>query len=524
MFTPIPLADGGYFGVIGGTYGPGTYAVTANDFGLPVEMPMPAFATGIILQAVTDVQYYTDQESAATAALPLTLTAGSYMRMQGADAVGKLCIVIGASTSFVLQYTQGEGGVPPAFFLASTSGGITPPPPPGIGAIPTINVVHVMKFEGGQGGNDATAARNRLDLPALTITRAEELAQPGDAIVVWPGDYNEGDLGTVDGITYMLINARIYAFDGAGNSNAFAVNGIGIRFTGNGSVSMEGAGGAALAVFNGGSATGTVDLTGFDGATGLAVASGAEANIIGNVDTRQGPALSCGEGTLELTGSAHSDDQRGAYSTDPAAVLKVNGDVSSNTSWGALCLEGTMRINGNVVSGGAIASAECNNGSMVVTGDAINTANGRGVNMNGTGTAEVRGDARSVDSNGAACSGGTLTVYGETYSENSSAWFITNGTCNINGASIAPNNTGILIPSGSPTVRCKNNINAAGGAGITVQTLTADVQLYGGCYIESGGESVLGDLGSPVPIRSYGATGNSATDNVTVTGTFNVVP
>jgi hypothetical protein len=125
---------------------------------------------------------------------------------------------------------------------------------PGTGSVVAGNAVYVSKT-----GDDATGVRNNMGLSYATINAALVAAQPGDTIVVFPGDYEtaarivlqndihfeflgEGSLRLQTGVLNCIfedsagavnckINAPGWTFEGRGTGGAFQVfNGV-IRLT-----------------------------------------------------------------------------------------------------------------------------------------------------------------------------------------------------------------------------------------------------------------------------------------------------
>lgn len=93
----------------------------------------------------------------------------------------------------------------------------------GGGSITLNNTVFVSK-----NGDDGTGTRNRLDLPFLTVNAAASAARPNDAVVVYPGLYEELNAVALDSnISYMFLGqGTLRLITGATDDELFTEGGI----------------------------------------------------------------------------------------------------------------------------------------------------------------------------------------------------------------------------------------------------------------------------------------------------------
>lgn len=423
---------------------PGSTAPPALLPGITV----PPGATGAYLEATAALRIgFSPSAAAGGTTSYLAMAAGSKWFLPGREWIANLCVLLtGSGTDFTIQFVQGSIGPQPLITQPAGSGGIIPPPPPGLSAIPTINVCHVMKNSGGQGGNDATGTRNRLDLPFLTIAAAEAAAQPGDTIVIWPGTYAEGKLGTLAG-TYLLLGATISPPSGQA---AFSISGIQTDIQGSGLI--KGSDSDAVVIDSFGIVRIAVPII-CAGAAGLVVDNGL-VEMVADVNGYTVGAR-CTSGTLRIVGNVSSSGtgvQTNAAS-ESAAIIDITGNVQGETV-GILTNSGTVRVNGNVsatdqginaskgrvivrghVSSTTTTAAGAVNGFIEIHGN-VNNVDSYGVYVTGTGGVDVWGNVTSEGDYGAAANSGLVRIYGDvtlTATGNGNAAVTNGGTMEIYG-------------------------------------------------------------------------------------------
>lgn len=408
---------------------------------------IPEDTNGVIIQAVTDMRYClspADAQLGTTAYL--TLPAGAYLELPGQEAVYQFCVYLDPTvTTFTIAWLKGGIGPMPWINQPST-GGIIPPPPPGIGAIPTINVVHVMKNAGGNGGNDATGTRNRLDLPFLTIAAAEAAMQEGDTMVIWPGLYQAENVGSsVKECTFLLIGATIE--DTGSGSPIFLTPGAGYqRIAGAGLLWVHNGSDNAIQQYvrstmvleidiqqdSGGDAT--ISQTDPDAqlffrcdivtsSTG-AIASAGTVEGWGSITASSVSALDCTGGTQIVHGSV-TNSAGGTCLTCDGGTQIFYGTVAGGPG-AVTCYSGKQVVHGDVNADDDADAVNCTNGIQEVTGNVTTTGNGRAAVMNGTGTQTIRGNL-SADAIAASMGAGLQVIYGNVTSTGARAAYM-NGT------------------------------------------------------------------------------------------------
>lgn len=453
---------------------------------------VPPGATGAYLEATAALRIgFSPSAAAGGTTSYLAMSAGSKWFLPGREWIANLCVLLtGSGTDFTIQFVQGSIGPQPLITQPAGSGGVIPPPPPGLSAIPTINVCHVMKNSGGQGGNDATGTRNRLDLPFLTIAAAEAAAQPGDTIVIWPGTYAEGNLGTLAG-TYLLLGATISPPSG---QSAFAISGTQTDIQGSGLI--NGGDIDAVTVGSFGIVRIAVPIICSD-AAGLVVDNGLvemAADVTGyTVGAR------CTSGTLRIVGNVSSSGtgvQTNAAS-ESAAIIDITGNVQGETV-GILTNSGTVRVTGNVTA----------------TDQGINASNGRVI---------VRGSVSSTTTTAAGAVNGVIEVHGNVDNVDSYAVYVTGsggvdvwGNVTSEGDYGAAANSGLVRVWGDVTLTATGNGNAAVtnggtmeiygrvrnlGVGTNAFCQSGTLTIYGDCFATETGDAARCELGT---MKVYG--------------------
>lgn len=513
---------------------------------------IPTDAQGFMIQAKTSLDYMFSPSSALLGATgSFNLPAGGYAFFSGADSLAAFCMLMpAAGAQFVVTFYSGSIGPIPMLNIPDT-GGVVPPPPPGGAALFTINTLWVMKNTGGNGGNDATGTRNRMDLPFLTIAAAEAAAVAGDTICVLPGNYTEPTLG-VNGLTYIGFGANITCASGP----AFLADGISFEVRGFDTLTGSDASAYVLKADSSGLIIAQcTTITGSGG--GCHCLSDAEMVVVADINTIATHAALCEDGRQTITGSLFSRDSNGAHTNNEFAIQVINGDVSSllergaycaagsqtingdassDTLAGAFCSDGTQAINGTasgiasygawcngatavqVISEDATSDADygavCDSGAQTIGRDAIVTATGSGnaaycgatgvqhimrnaINL-GAGAATsttsagalqyVHGEARNVS--GACCrsTGGYTKVFGDAYSETERAVLAQGGTVEIGGTAIADADVAVDIDSAGTCILWGGaTTNAAATAAIKLTDATDTLILRGAAYVRNDG-------------------------------------
>jgi len=72
----------------------------------------------------------------------------------------------------------------------------------------------------GTNGSDVSGERGKMAKPVLTLSRAKQLAQAGDLIIVRPGTYNENDLAKNNVTWYFQPGAKVYYTSGGDSTVA----------------------------------------------------------------------------------------------------------------------------------------------------------------------------------------------------------------------------------------------------------------------------------------------------------------
>jgi hypothetical protein len=406
----------------------------------------PDGAQGMLVYATTAVRYCFSPTTADLGATTyMELAAGQSLFVPGQTWVRNFCVLLGNGAQFSIQFTVGDIGPTPEL-SGGGGGGIIPPPPPGIGALPTQNVVHVMK-----NGNDATGTRNRLDLPFLTITAANTAMQTGDMMVIWPGYYEEGNITMVQQATYNLLGAHIFMEDGS----VFIMPSFSeASIIGNGKI--ENAPSTSLptidhvseasfltihgpAITNFGIGDGIrwgngplrcySDVTVNDGYCINAWISfeigGADIVSVGKLTggngmrttvfakhEHHGPIQVFGNGAVCEDGAkqyVYGDIAAGVAAITSVQTGTTFGEqyVSGNVSGQVVCNQGKQMVVGEVTN----ATVECNAGQQVVHGNVL-VQSGIAVQCNG-GVQVVVGNATALDGSAAYCAAGTQTIYGD---------------------------------------------------------------------------------------------------------------
>lgn len=83
-------------------------------------------------------------------------------------------------------------------------------------SFPTANTIWVDAVS----GSDVTGERGKMAKPVLTLSRAKQLAQAGDLIMVRPGTYNENDLAKHNVTWYFQPGAKVYYTSGGDSTVA----------------------------------------------------------------------------------------------------------------------------------------------------------------------------------------------------------------------------------------------------------------------------------------------------------------
>lgn len=513
---------------------------------------IPTDAQGFMIQAKTSLDYIFSPSSALLGATSsFNLPAGGYAFFSGADSLAAFCMLMpAAGAQFVVTFYSGSIGPIPMLNIPDT-GGVIPPPPPGSAALFTINTLWVMKNTGGNGGNDATGTRNRMDLPYLTPEAAEADAVAGDQIIILAGDYAlSAPLGK-DGVKYTLWGANLSNATGP----AFFADATTFEVTGFGIINCADSSNYALYADNGGQITASGTITSDGG--GIYCDGDSEIVCTGDITATDLEGVLCNDGRVTVNGQAYSANASGATSSNNAAVVVINGDVESFSVIGASCNSGLMTINGDVSSTDDIAAtctngqqvingtarslnsigaycngpnavqiisedaisdtdygADCSDGSQTIGRDAIVTATGSGnaaycgargvqhimrnaINL-GAGAATsttaagalqyVHGDARNVS--GACCrsTGGYTKVFGDAYSETERAVLAQGGTVEIGGTAIADADVAVDIDSAGTCILWGGaTTNAAATAAIKLTDATDTLILRGAAYVRNDG-------------------------------------
>lgn len=372
----------------------------------------------------------------------LELYAPAYVQLVNRAQMNALSLAASSGTKTItVQFFTGQFGPIGAPPEPANVSGVIPPPPPGLSAVITQNTVHVMK-----NGNDGTGARNRLDLPYLTIAAAEAVAQAGDTIMIWPGTYAEGGLASLAS-TYYLLGATIAAPNGQSVFSLTAdtaIEGTG-TLTSTDTDAVVVASGAVVRI------AATIESS---GAGGLRVDSGA-VTLYGNVEA-DATAVRCTAGSIQMVGNATSLSgiavQTNAAS-ETAGTIDITGNVQGETV-GILTNSGTVRVTGNVsatdqalnastgriivrgnVSSDTSTAAGAVNGNIEVHGNVDNVSS-YGVYVTGTGGVDVWGNVTSDGDYGAAANSGLVRIWGDvtlTASGNGNAAVTNGGTMEIYG-------------------------------------------------------------------------------------------
>ncbi len=475
---------------------------------------IPQGATGLLIQAVSSLQYC---QSPTDALVPttayMTLAAGDYMFLPGQQAVEQFCVLLPASgAAFTVQFLFGDIG-PAPWIKQHSTGGVIPPPIPGTGAVFTINTIHVMKADGLYGGNDATGTRQRLDLPYLTITAALAAMQAGDKLVVWPGTYTE-DVDIAQDVTIELIGADIVGFVGVDGGVTATIEGAGCSIVNAGAAenTVALAAGATLNL-----RVWRVVATG-SGGVGL-YCNGSVLNSTCNVIAPEGIALYAADGTTVHAGDLYTDSDAALYVN--GGTVTVTGNVRSDSDRGALCVAGSITINGTVTAG--TVGIEVNIGTFIMNGNV--TADTIGARVNGVSVMRVLGNI-SCTARGAFVSTGLFYMNGNIEAETERALFVDSGTAYIYGSLLSTDSWGCFI-NGTGSVQLHGFVYSDLDSPVSIESNTIIVELFGGCYLQSGGGApcIADPLVVNPSVRSYGASGNVAKDaTVTVVGTLNIVP
>lgn len=471
----------------------GTGAVLLGDlFTIPPE------ANGCWIQEAgassAPLKYRMDGSDAwAAGADALELYAPAYLQLTNRQQLLQTALCSSSGTkSVTVQFFTGQVGPLGAPPKPANVSGVIPPPPPGLSAIPTINVCHVMKNSGGQGGNDATGTRNRLDLPFLTIAAAEAAAQPGDTIVIWPGTYTEDNLAQgLTNLTYYLLGGIIAA---PGSNPTFSISGS-INIMGSGTVQGENA--ACLYITAGGQLRCSINLSGQNDA-GLLVEDG-QVDMMGNIEADQ-TAVQCNAGRISMQGNARSFSSiavRTAAASESAAIIDITGNVQGETV-GILTNSGTVRVTGNVTA--TDQGINASNGRVIVRGSVSSTTTTAAGAVNGF--IEVHGNVDNVDSYGVYVTGsGGVDVWGNVTSE---------------GDYGAAANSGLVRVWGDVTLTATGNGNAAVTNGGTMEIYgrvrnlglgtnafcqSGTLTIYGDCFATDSGDAARCELGT---MKVYG--------------------
>lgn len=446
-FTPIDAEGLQQF--VQGVEPDGWYQFDRVGISVPAlpGITIPQGATGLILQAVTDMRYcLSPTEAQAGTGAFLTLPAGGYLELPGTEALEQFCVYLDSTvTTFTVAFLFGSIGPMPWIHQPST-GGIIPPPPPGIGAIPTINAVHVMKNAGGNGGNDATGTRNRLDLPFLTTAAAEAAMQEGDKMVIWPGLYQAENLGALrKACDFVLIGATIE--DTGSGAAIFSVADSGNqRITGNGLIWMHNGGDIAIDQIYSSTLMLEVDVLAENGGDSAIRQIDANAELyfrcnivsshpdtISSAGTVRGfgTVTSSGIGTLSVSGGTQiihgsvTNTAGGTCLSCDGGTQVFYGPVAGGPS-AVVCYSGNQQVHGTIVGDEDADAVSCTNGIQEITGNVSTTGTGRAAVMNGTGQQIIRGNL-SADSIAANMGAGLQVIYGNVTSTGARAAYM-NGT------------------------------------------------------------------------------------------------
>jgi formylmethanofuran dehydrogenase subunit C len=374
-----------------------------------------------------------------------------------------------------VQFFEGAiGPVPPAPKVPDGSNIPGPPGPPGlISAIPTNNVVHVMK-----NGNDGTGLRNRLDLPFLTITAASAVLQPGDSLVLWPGTYTEGDL---DLANCTLINMGATVTAPNGTASLFVLNNYGDTLT------IEGTG-----IYE--HAAGPSD------ANTLIVCYGSECRVFAQ-----------GSEWNQPNGLLFQD-----YSGDGIAYISGNCTVDASPAYAVAGWE-RFELRGNVFGGNAASLFSNNRGDHEIIG---NVTTARNAFLVERGSMSIYGDLYASMGQSIRCSDGEFCMFGSILSTatdvNLEVVYVEGGSCLIHGNVTSVGTAihqaggevhvyGDLTSSGRHGLHCEAGSAVVYGDCISGGTLQdangvlcwdGDVTVYGNCAAYTGSAAKLGYVGA----------------------------
>jgi len=246
----------------------------------------------------------------------------------------------------------------------------------------------------------------------------------------------------------------------SGSANALSLNGNNLTIGALGSTAQTTSGnGGTVAVYNGGSASGTVTLT----IGGKTYVSGALAN------------------TDSTFGGVIADTSTGAINTGTALALTKTGAGSTLTLTGANSYSGPTSVQSGVLAFNSLASAT--NAQALGSGSVVNI----GLDATSSGTLQYTGAAGTLDKNIYALGNGLNTV------KNSGSGLLTlsgslvkNGTILVlNGGSNGINVNGVI--SGS-NASYNSDLYVTGGS----VTLSAANTYYGSTWVYGGGVLVNG--------------------------------
>jgi hypothetical protein len=537
-YAPIATA-GGFtsFTEIGqtGWYQLATPAATLPTMGGTAP---PVGAQGMLVQANTPIRYMFSPDVASGGATDyMELPAGGTVFVFGQTWIDNFVVLLGNGAQFSIQYIYGNQGPTPRI-ASPGSGGIIPPPPPGIGALPTNNVVHVMK-----NGNDATGTRNRLDLPFLTITAGKAVLQPGDTMVIWPGTYNEGNIDVAD-VTYLLLGCTIEGAAADTGTFIFPDSGTYMRIAGTGTITHENdaeAGSGCIVMDNNNPAArldvectrifhpsgaaffqnsgfgtctvkaalvsnatsyptvqggGTLRIEGSmeQQGTGIAFDAGTgNAQICGPI-VSQGVGVFASSGTVEVYGPITAESNCLSVSGTADVLIHGNCTTVGNSSEVVAITGGNVQVVGTVTGG--LSGCSLGSGMLMVLGDIVCPQ----LCVSGSGTAMVVGNMTNTNTskNAIVWDGGNLMVRGD-ISSGLTCLVVSGGSVDVYGNLLAdlsePASAALETIGGTTTVygNTQGSRRAVECNGGTVMLHGTNTSLDNGIVLVSGNCTAYGD-------------------------------
>jgi hypothetical protein len=360
-------------------------------------------------------------------------------------------------------------------------------------------------------GNDSTGARERFDLPFLTIAAARTAAIAGDLIYIRPGSYNigGGQLSKAGISVYappgVTISYSGFIFGNIGNSTSFSMYGeadfictstgrlidMGAGFT-NQSFNIQFRNHSCTTLM---SSAIRMDNTGNAAriyCRNLQVQCSTSSIVFGN--------------GLFSSGTLFISVEENYSNTDPTSGANII--QARNSSNIVISVEGTLST-----AGGPIIDGLTFGGGNVtqIRADTISAA--QGLLNGGSGTYNVTGRVLSSSGNAAAVSGGTLNLVGfSSISAGGSGFLMTGGTVNLTGS--CPT---LFAGSGAA-------ISLAGGAVFNghVDTITgtsAGISIAGGSCFVVAARSIFATTGPAIDVPSGATTSTIITPSASTSGT-----